>query len=400
MMSKSGRRRRGQAAIEYLTSYGWVILIGIIAIVIVWQSGLLQPPPEGRKAIGFSQLKPTDWGAYYEENQFTLRLQNEGGDNAWIYIDGLDVKVGPVDCDPNDYAMPISSGESKPMYVHCAGPPSIQDRFKPGDDYVAEVTITYTNARTEQEHTSVGTIYGSIIGIPQIGDTTSTSTTSTSPTTTTTSIIVCSGDSWISSPGGSADDSISEIRSVEFVSGIDVDCGGEMELVINWTGCHGPGYDYETHWAFFIDNDSEINQVLDATVPIDTDSDIWQSPYSGSCKTVIDHEDYCPTNYTMEVSIEFPDNNTAAELGITNGLHNFSIYGETTGGYGIPLEGFEINADVFQNYTIVVYNCGIANMSVELKCPPDGWTFNGTEWLNTSMLPEDCNATGWPGFTE
>ncbi len=400
------RANRGQSSIEYLSSYGWVILIGVIALVVIWQTGLFTPVEEGRRAIGFSQLSPTDWGVSYEESQFYMRIRNDHGNDIWVYQGNLSVVVGPVKCQPIDYSMYLESGQSMNIDIDCTSTdpakPGIRDRFEPGDNYEAEVSITYVDATTGAEHRSVGFVYGSIIGKLDISTISSTIPTNETASTTTTTILGCDKDSYVAPPpGGSLWTAVSDITGVAFDPSPSVPCDGVITLYINWTGSHGRD---PNHWVFFIDNATESADSTFADVPLDKDYET-----QGSCISMVDTPDYAGTTYTMKVEIPFPGPTRAAELGIVDGLHNFTLYAEDKGGYNYPLEtgsGFEDMADAMWSIPdFLVYNCGTSVVHPYLTCPnPNATTtgvviFNGTHWKNeTGHIFWNCSAPGWPGI--
>jgi len=57
---KNFNSRKAQAAIELLTSYGWVILAGIGAVVLLSQMGTFTASSCDKSKMGFSQVVPVD----------------------------------------------------------------------------------------------------------------------------------------------------------------------------------------------------------------------------------------------------------------------------------------------------------------------------------------------------
>ena len=50
----------GQAAVEYLMTYGWAILVVLVVGIALWQLGVLTPTEGNKNIRGFTGLKPID----------------------------------------------------------------------------------------------------------------------------------------------------------------------------------------------------------------------------------------------------------------------------------------------------------------------------------------------------
>jgi len=88
-------RNRGQAATEYLATYGWAILGVMIAVAVLWQLGIfdfggMEPPGKS----GFSTLVPSDWRC--SNNVMTLWLINSAGET----LNNVTISGNP--CAPNN----------------------------------------------------------------------------------------------------------------------------------------------------------------------------------------------------------------------------------------------------------------------------------------------------------
>lgn len=98
------RKRTAQASIEFLTTYGWVMIIVLAAIAVLVNYGFLNPSKYLPERVEFSeQLRCEeyflDFDAYNEEGIVALRLRNNFA--RPIDITDLQVKVGEedyVDC--------------------------------------------------------------------------------------------------------------------------------------------------------------------------------------------------------------------------------------------------------------------------------------------------------------
>ena len=159
--------RRGQAAIEYLMTYGWAILIIIIIGVALVALGLTNPamwaPPKG--ASGFSGFQITDW-AYFSNGNLSLVIVNKYGSR--VRINDLTGKIGTKS----------STGWTCEGGYNAANPPELESgeriicnitfsgvSISPGARYSADVSINFTDVGStfQTTTTSKGTVFGSAI---------------------------------------------------------------------------------------------------------------------------------------------------------------------------------------------------------------------------------------------
>ena len=102
-------RIKGQAALEFLMTYGWAIIVSVIVLMAAWQmevfnlGGSVKPTP-----TGFWGNTPYDM-YYKSDGTLTLALQNKvGGD---VNITKINVTTG-LDSytTPGGWVQPISAG--------------------------------------------------------------------------------------------------------------------------------------------------------------------------------------------------------------------------------------------------------------------------------------------------
>ncbi len=152
-------KRKGQAAIEYLATYGWAILMVSIVAIVVWQMGILNPPAPPPDCRGFSQIRPMDWVFDTGSGDLKIVLVNEA--NTKLELGANSVKAsldnaGPCTIDGPSSATNISAGSTKMLTV--SGCPT--GGVNQGDYYKAQINITYTNIASGMGHTSVGSCWG------------------------------------------------------------------------------------------------------------------------------------------------------------------------------------------------------------------------------------------------
>jgi len=191
--SKKRSVRKGQIAIEYLYTYGWILIVVILGLLILWQMGAFKLPTSKRDYLGFSEVLPSDWGVYHT-NEIYLRLVNYAGVGVRIPTEGVNLTMGIVNCTPAPSSpMIIDPGDenSKLLTLDCSTPNKISDIYRPGDYYEADVVISYINEKTGKLHKSVGKIFGPVE--EYFIEVTTTTTTMTTTTTSTTTTILSTG---------------------------------------------------------------------------------------------------------------------------------------------------------------------------------------------------------------
>ena len=146
--------RKGQAAMEFLMTYGWAILVVLAAIGALAYFGVLSPDrflpekctlPSGMACLDFA----------YAGSDFTLVIQNSGG----FDMTGVVVTINGTGC--NAVGTPVgddtlTDGEQDNFVVPCPIPPLTAGKFK------GDITVAYTNAQTLLGHTKVGELIAKV----------------------------------------------------------------------------------------------------------------------------------------------------------------------------------------------------------------------------------------------
>lgn len=84
---------KGQAALEYLMTYGWALIAILIIAAVLFALGILNPETyQAGTCRGFGQIGYFDHSADAGDNEFTIILGNGSGshiaaNNATVYID-------------------------------------------------------------------------------------------------------------------------------------------------------------------------------------------------------------------------------------------------------------------------------------------------------------------------
>ncbi|MEA1924366.1 MAG: hypothetical protein U9M95_00695 [Candidatus Altiarchaeota archaeon] len=149
--------RRGQAALEFLMTYGWAILVILIVLVVLWQWGLFNPSGTMKSGhSGFWGVMPYDYKYEGGAGTFSIILQNNI-DNE-VTIEEINVST------------PTSSSHISPAETVSAGnlsslPPfqiNALDSYSPGSSYEVFVVIAYNDSRVNRLLLSSGRIWGSV----------------------------------------------------------------------------------------------------------------------------------------------------------------------------------------------------------------------------------------------
>ena len=140
--------RRGQAATEYLVTYGWAILVVVTATIVLWQMGFLDFESEIAPArSGFSVLLPQEW-----------KVSRTGGSCNLIvvFLNGAGEGIKSVNmiggtCSPTT----VDAGES----TYCEK--SLSSCREEGKAFEEDVVVTYQRL-SNQSFQTAGTVWGNI----------------------------------------------------------------------------------------------------------------------------------------------------------------------------------------------------------------------------------------------
>ncbi len=141
--------KKGQAAIEFLMTYGWAILAAIIAIGVLAYFGVFSP---GKYITGSAVVNPPFYMNAWNVKAGTpgiinLELKNNGGEDYNIQ------SVNIAGCGSNPTVTPITSGQTAPIIVTCTG------NLVAGDTFKGDITIVYRKlGGSTIDLTSTGTV--------------------------------------------------------------------------------------------------------------------------------------------------------------------------------------------------------------------------------------------------
>ena len=143
--------RKSQAAMEFLMTCGWAILVVLVAIGALAYFGVLSPdrflPSKCQLPAG---IACTDFRLNGGTNQLTLVLRNGLGvdtTDVGIYVKGCTESTGNS----------LTNGQDGNFPLTCAA-----GTLTSGSKYNGELNVTYTNAETGLAHRVQGTITGRV----------------------------------------------------------------------------------------------------------------------------------------------------------------------------------------------------------------------------------------------
>ena len=154
--SDLGNRKKGQAAMEFLMTYGWAILAAIIVIgvlAIYFKPSSLR----GSSAIVTSPFYVNAWNIDSDtDERINLELVNNAGETVWIKgitITGTGASAGTT-CTMTTAAAAITAGQVKTIDVGTGC------TFTPNQKFTGDIAIAYTRDATGlgTELISTGTI--------------------------------------------------------------------------------------------------------------------------------------------------------------------------------------------------------------------------------------------------
>jgi hypothetical protein len=138
------RKNKAQAAMEFLMTYGWAILVVLAAIGALAYFGVLSPdrflPEKCTLPSGVACLDFTG-----SQSVVNMMIQNSAGFDMNPVTVTLNSTSVNVECDPA--ATSLVDGDK--LMFNCTG-------VYPAGKFKATINIAYTNSQTEMSHTKAG----------------------------------------------------------------------------------------------------------------------------------------------------------------------------------------------------------------------------------------------------
>jgi len=153
-------KMKAQAAMEYLMTYGWAILIVIIVAAALYAFGIFNPATwTGTRVTGFANIgSPVDW-TYYNNGTFYITVKNAIG--STITISSVTANCGTgtpptVTLTNTTTGLTVGVGGTKEFTGTCA-------TIASASSYSVPVSVSYTKGRGVYPQTDIGTVTGSVV---------------------------------------------------------------------------------------------------------------------------------------------------------------------------------------------------------------------------------------------
>ena len=149
---------KGQAALDFLLTYGWALALVGLVVALFFLLGIFDISNfVGSKAVGFSDVGVKDW-KMDTNGTFALILTSHATQN--INLTNISVAIGDVTSYLNATNNMLAIGQDSGLL-------STQNRAfgaqPAGTGYTAKVAIYFTNANTGFAQSSTGTLVGKVI---------------------------------------------------------------------------------------------------------------------------------------------------------------------------------------------------------------------------------------------
>ena len=157
-------KRKGQAALEYLTTYGWGFLVILVVLGALAYFGFFSPTKyiPARCTFG-SQLQCVDYqlqaASGNNNGVILLKLRNNFGDD--IVITQVSTETNTIEQLDPEPPITIKKGESTDI-ISIPIPLNDEIYLIEGDRNSAQITITFTRSPTGPEHNVSGEVFATV----------------------------------------------------------------------------------------------------------------------------------------------------------------------------------------------------------------------------------------------
>lgn len=155
---------RGQGAIEYLMTYGWMILLVVIIGGALYGLGIFDPTTwsGGKRANGFTSLQIKDWKISPSATTgATLVVGNRYGEGLTITAFHFNTTTSPVVGCTYGYPAPASVALAENQEVTLVSDSCNATSLTKGKSYTADVRVEFSSS-AGVSHTDLGTVSGKV----------------------------------------------------------------------------------------------------------------------------------------------------------------------------------------------------------------------------------------------
>ncbi|MCX8175122.1 MAG: hypothetical protein N3E51_02865 [Candidatus Micrarchaeota archaeon] len=148
---------RGQAALDFLMTYGWAIALVVIIAAVLFALGIFDVGSfVGNRASGFSQVSVDAWNLN-TAGTMSMKLSNQYGKQ--IRIDAVSIQIGQNTSVLTGLPVTLNVGQSSATLSTAAGAFGAQTS---GTGYTAKVNINYTDTAAAFQYVTSGTLTGRV----------------------------------------------------------------------------------------------------------------------------------------------------------------------------------------------------------------------------------------------
>ncbi len=142
----------GQAALDFLMTYGWALLIVALAIGAIYSLGVFDLGTfTGNRATGFAQMGVSGW-SLSPSGTLTIKFRNNAGTDVNITRVNATYSTRALS---NSTAVPMLTGEESAI-ISIAG----FGNSASGAGYSMKITVEYTDVATGYSYADSGNLYG------------------------------------------------------------------------------------------------------------------------------------------------------------------------------------------------------------------------------------------------
>ena len=153
IIKQSIKNKKGQAAMEFLMTYGWAILAAIIAIGVLAYFGVFSLRPSSIATVN-APWYVNAWNIQETTSEVSLEFRNNGGET--LEIRNVSITGSTPACTSSGYVDNISASDLKTVTITCTG-------LNEGDAFRGNIAITYRKPGSTLDLTSSGSITGTVV---------------------------------------------------------------------------------------------------------------------------------------------------------------------------------------------------------------------------------------------
>lgn len=149
--------KKGQAALDFLMTYGWAIALVVIIAAVLFALGVFDVSNfVGSKAAGFSGVAVPGW-QLAADGTLTMRLSNQVGQR--INVTSINATIGSTNVNISIPTAVLAPGDTSGILSTAAAAFGAQSS---GTGYTAKVVIAYTDLNANFNYTTSGTLTGKV----------------------------------------------------------------------------------------------------------------------------------------------------------------------------------------------------------------------------------------------